>query len=143
MATTKSSSFTLKGIDPDMITNLNTVIPPRESRPPSQASSRGRNRGWSPAPSPDEDHMMSRVSRGRGRPVPAPRGNIRGKDLLVVDQHSLETTIALAPRTRPFHGVLPHQEAVAEAVDRNEEEDSHADRVAAVAEAAGGKKEVR
>ncbi|KGO37731.1 hypothetical protein PEX1_019350 [Penicillium expansum] len=73
-----SSSFTLKGIDPDMITNLNTVIPPRESRPPSQASSRGRNRGWSPAPSPEEDDMMSRVSRGRGRPVPAPRGNTRG-----------------------------------------------------------------
>lgn len=76
--TGKSSSFTLKGIDPDMITNLNTVVPPRESRPPSRASARGRNRGWSPAPSPEEDDMMSRVSRGRGRPVPAPRGNTRG-----------------------------------------------------------------
>ncbi|KAJ5700538.1 hypothetical protein N7536_003551 [Penicillium majusculum] len=76
--TGKSSSFTLKGIDPDMVTNLNTVVPPRESRPPSRASARGRNRGWSPAPSPEEDDMMSRVSRGRGRPVPAPRGNTRG-----------------------------------------------------------------
>lgn len=42
-------------------------------------------------------------------------------------------------RTRPFHGVLLHQEAVAEAVDHNEEEGSHADHVAA-AEAAGGEK---
>ncbi|KAJ5169713.1 uncharacterized protein N7500_002496 [Penicillium coprophilum] len=66
------------GIDPDMITNLNTVVPPRESRPPSRNQSRGRAREWSRPPSPDEDDMMSRVSRGRGRPVPAPRGNIRG-----------------------------------------------------------------
>ncbi|OQE43439.1 hypothetical protein PENCOP_c003G02415 [Penicillium coprophilum] len=72
------SSFTLKGIDPDMITNLNTVVPPRESRPPSRNQSRGRAREWSRPPSPDEDDMMSRVSRGRGRPVPAPRGNMRG-----------------------------------------------------------------
>ncbi|KAJ5203280.1 hypothetical protein N7449_005359 [Penicillium cf. viridicatum] len=136
--TAKSSSFTLKGIDPDMITNLNTVIPPRESRPPSRTSARGRNRGWSPAPSPEEDDMMSRVSRGRGRPVPAPRGNTRGKDLLVAEQLSPETTTAHAPRTRPFHEVL-HQEAAAEPVDHNEEEDSHVDPVE-VAEAAGGKK---
>ncbi|KGO64203.1 hypothetical protein PITC_086990 [Penicillium italicum] len=142
-ATTNTSSFTLKGIDPDMITNLNTAIPPRENRPPSHASSRGRKRGWSPASSAEEDDMMSRVSRGRGRPIPAPRGNTRGKDLLVVDQLSLETTIVRDPPTRPFHGVLPHQEVVVEAVDRNEEEDSHADRVAAAAEAAGGKKVVR
>ncbi|KOS40535.1 hypothetical protein ACN38_g8611 [Penicillium nordicum] len=76
--TLKSSSFTLKGIDPDMITNLNTVVPPRESRPPSRTSARGRKRGWSPPPSPEEDDIMSRVSRGRGRPIPAPRGNTRG-----------------------------------------------------------------
>ncbi|OQE08902.1 hypothetical protein PENVUL_c008G01464 [Penicillium vulpinum] len=73
-----TSSFTLKGIDPDMITNLNTVIPPREARPPSRTQSRGRAKEWSRPPSPEEDDMMSRVSRGRGRPVPAPRGNTRG-----------------------------------------------------------------
>lgn len=67
------------------------------------------------------------------------------EDLLAVDQHSPETTTARAPRTRPFHGVLLHQEAVAEAVDHNEEEDSHVDPAEAVeaAEAAGGKKGVR
>ncbi|KAJ5043487.1 hypothetical protein EN45_101750 [Penicillium chrysogenum] len=75
---TTSSSFTLKGIDPHMITNLNTVLPPRETRPPSGSRSRGRDREWSRPPSPDDDDMMSRVSRGRGRPVPAPRGNTRG-----------------------------------------------------------------
>ena len=64
--------------------------------------------------------------------------------LLVVALHSLETTIARAPRTRPFHGVLPHREAEVEAADHNEE-DSHVDHVvvvAAAAEAAGGKKGV-
>lgn len=64
--------------------------------------------------------------------------------LLVVAQHSLETTIARAPRTRLFHGVLLHREAAAETADHNEE-DSHADHVmvvVAAAEAAGGKKEV-
>ncbi|KAJ5840692.1 uncharacterized protein N7525_005880 [Penicillium rubens] len=66
------------GIDPHMITNLNTVLPPRETRPPSGSRSRGRDREWSRPPSPDDDDMMSRVSRGRGRPVPAPRGNTRG-----------------------------------------------------------------
>ncbi|CDM37024.1 hypothetical protein CBS147339_2301 [Penicillium roqueforti] len=73
-ATAASSSFTLKGIDPDMITNLNTVLPQRETGPPSR--SRGRDREWSRPPSPDDDDMMSRISRGgRGRPIPAPRGN--------------------------------------------------------------------
>ncbi|OQE96098.1 hypothetical protein PENNAL_c0001G09619 [Penicillium nalgiovense] len=75
---TTSSSFTLKGIDPDMITNLNTAVPPRQTRPPSGSRPRGRDREWSRPPSPDDDDMMSRVSRGRGRPVPAPRGNTRG-----------------------------------------------------------------
>ncbi|KAJ5504059.1 hypothetical protein N7463_006933 [Penicillium fimorum] len=147
----KTSSFTLKGIDPDMITNLNTVIPPRETRPPSRNQSRGRAKEWSRPPSPDDDDMMSRVSRGRGRPVPAPRGNTRGitselnvamhhpEGLPEVVQHSLETTIAHAPRILLFHEAL-HHEAVAEdeAVDHNEE-DSHVDHVAE-AEAAGGKK---
>ncbi|KAJ5823477.1 hypothetical protein N7447_005817 [Penicillium robsamsonii] len=128
------------GIDPDMITNLNTVIPPQETRPPSQSQSRKRVRDWK-SPSPDDDDMMSRVSRGRGRPVPAPRGNTRGKGLPEVVQRSLETTIAHAPQILLFHGVLHHEVvavAVAEAVD-HEEEDSHVDHAAAV-EAAGGKK---
>ncbi|KAJ5374733.1 hypothetical protein N7517_006739 [Penicillium concentricum] len=134
-----TSSFTLKGIDPDMITNLNTVIPARESRPPSRGQSRGRAREWSRPPSPDDDDMMSRVSRGRGRPSPAPRGNIR-EGLPEVVQPSLETTTASAHPIRPFRGALHHEAvAVAETVDHNEEEDSHEDHVA-VAEAAGGKK---
>jgi hypothetical protein len=66
------------------------------------------------------------------------------EDLLVADQLSPGTTTARAPRTRPFHEVL-HQEVAAEAVDHNEEEDSHVDpvEVAEVAEAAGGKKRVK
>ncbi|KAJ5206202.1 hypothetical protein N7491_003177 [Penicillium cf. griseofulvum] len=79
LRTSNTSSFTLKGIDPDMITNLNTVVPARETHPPSRSQSRGRAREWPRPPSPDDDDdMMSRVSRGRGRPVPAPRGNTRG-----------------------------------------------------------------
>ncbi|KAJ5476618.1 hypothetical protein N7475_002347 [Penicillium sp. IBT 31633x] len=95
-----SSSFTLKDIDPNMITNLNTVIPPSNSGPSSQSRFQGRDRSRPSSPgrgrpsgpsrgngrnnyrtrslSPDEDDMMSRVSRGRGRPVPQPRGNTRG-----------------------------------------------------------------
>ncbi|KAJ5779637.1 hypothetical protein N7457_007357 [Penicillium paradoxum] len=91
-----SSSFTLKNIDPDMITNLNTVAPPHgpagrgRDREWTRPSSPGRGRPGPPSrgnnrnnyrvrsPSPDEDDMMSRVSRGRGRPIPQPRGNIRG-----------------------------------------------------------------
>lgn len=61
------------------------------------------------------------------------------EDLLAVDQLSPITATARAPRTRPSHEVLLLQEAVAEAVDHNEEEDSHVDPVEA-AEAAGGEK---
>ncbi|CAG8131454.1 unnamed protein product [Penicillium olsonii] len=71
-----SSSFSLKNTDPDAITNLNSVGASRNA-PPGRPGARTR-RDWSP-PSSDDGDMMSRVSRGRGRPVPAPRGNSRGK----------------------------------------------------------------
>ncbi|KAJ5345015.1 hypothetical protein N7452_003019 [Penicillium brevicompactum] len=71
-----SSSFSLKDIDPDTITNLNTVGASRNA-PPGRPGTRVR-RDWSPPSSSDEGDMMSRVSRGRGRPTPAPRGNNRG-----------------------------------------------------------------
>jgi protein AIR1/2 len=77
--TLSSSSFTLKGIDQDMITNLNFVGASRNGPPSSRGrpGPRGR-RDWSPPSSPDDEDMMSRVSRGNGRPPPAPRGNARG-----------------------------------------------------------------
>lgn len=69
-----SSSFSLKGINPDTIANLNTVGASRNT--PHDRPGARKRREWS-SPSSGED-MMSRVSRGRGRPTPAPRGNPRG-----------------------------------------------------------------
>ncbi|CAG8037561.1 unnamed protein product [Penicillium salamii] len=70
-----SSSFSLSGIDPETITNTNSVGASRNA-PPGRPGARAR-RDWSP-PSSDDGDMIARVSRGRGRPVPAPRGNNRG-----------------------------------------------------------------
>ncbi|KAJ6051180.1 hypothetical protein N7460_001714 [Penicillium canescens] len=81
-----TSSFTLEGLDPEMITNLNTADGPRRTGRPGPAprshgnASRLGSRGaeWSRSSSPDESDMMSRVSRGRGRPAPVHRSNNRG-----------------------------------------------------------------
>ncbi|KAJ5295949.1 hypothetical protein PENANT_c001G05577 [Penicillium antarcticum] len=79
-----TSSFTTKGLDPEMITNLNTADGPRRTGrpappPPRSRGNAGRpgSRGaeWSRSSSDDENDMMSRVSRGRGRPAPVHRGN--------------------------------------------------------------------
>ncbi|KAJ5769978.1 uncharacterized protein N7511_002029 [Penicillium nucicola] len=81
-----TSSFTTKGLDPDMITNLNTADGPRrtgrQGPPPPPPRSHGnagkpgsRGAEWSRSSSSDENDIMSRVSRGRGRPAPVHRGN--------------------------------------------------------------------
>ncbi|KAJ5522260.1 hypothetical protein N7527_006375 [Penicillium freii] len=164
--TGKSSSFTLKGIDPDMIRNLNTVTPSPESHTvaahqaelqPAEETGDGlhlhpqKKMTLCPAYPEGEDALSLRRAETLAAVLSSQAESEEDvvvmvlvhhpEDLLAVDQLSPETTTARAPRTRPFREVL-HQEAVAEAVEHNEEEDSHVDPVAA-AEAAGGKKGVR
>ncbi|KAJ5814813.1 hypothetical protein N7474_006590 [Penicillium riverlandense] len=75
-----TSSFTLAGIDPNSITNLNSHPVPRSGpvgRVPRGMGPRGRGGGGRPrSPSPDSDDDMFRSDR---RPPPAgPRGRGRG-----------------------------------------------------------------
>ncbi|KAI9039929.1 zinc knuckle domain protein [Aspergillus affinis] len=74
-----SSSWTLKAVDPNMVTNTNSVVSGRGKGPSSRGSQRGglkiRGRADQRSPSPDSDDMMSRPRQPIGRG--APRGNIR------------------------------------------------------------------
>ncbi|KAK1142572.1 hypothetical protein N8T08_007547 [Aspergillus melleus] len=74
-----SSSWTLKGVDPNLVTNTNSVVSGRAKGPSSRGSQRGglkiRGRADQRSPSPDSDDMMSRPRQPIGRG--APRGSIR------------------------------------------------------------------
>lgn len=83
----KSSSWTLKGIDPNMVTNINSVIPSKR-RPgaPPAAATRGqrdlkiRGRAELRSPSAESDDMMHPDRRPQLPPVgrkPNNRGSIR------------------------------------------------------------------
>ncbi|OJJ82919.1 zinc knuckle domain protein [Aspergillus glaucus CBS 516.65] len=75
-----SSSWTLKGIDPNMVTNINSVIPGR-SRPGPVARGRGgmKIRGRAErSPTPDSDEDDGIFTRPNQRPPPPGRGGGRG-----------------------------------------------------------------
>ena len=74
-----TTSFTLAGIDPANITNLNEGagrLPPPPPRPGAAKGPRNKGRrGRDPTPSSDSEDMMSRGGR---RPLPQTRGKPRG-----------------------------------------------------------------
>ncbi|KAL4803607.1 hypothetical protein BDV18DRAFT_36687 [Aspergillus unguis] len=81
-----SSSFTVREIDPSLITNINSVVGPRRGGGPAQLGKqrgmkiRGRADYGARSPSPDSDDMMSRGGPGRrggfGNNRNGNRGNI-------------------------------------------------------------------
>ena len=75
----QTTSFTLAGIDPANITNLNEGagrLPPPPPRPGAAKGPRNKGRrGRDPTPSSDSEDMMSRGGR---RPLPQTRGKPRG-----------------------------------------------------------------
>lgn len=76
-----SSSWTLRGIDPQMVTNTNNVMPSRRGAGPVTRSQRGmkiRGRADHRSPTPDSDEdMLSRPDRRPSVGRPSGRGNIR------------------------------------------------------------------
>ncbi|KAJ9387548.1 hypothetical protein DTO063F5_3112 [Paecilomyces variotii] len=73
----RSSSWTLKGYDPSMITNINAVVPSQKGGAAlngRQGGMRIRGRADARSPTPDSDDMLSRpalrnpVGRNQGRP---------------------------------------------------------------------------
>ncbi|KAL2861450.1 hypothetical protein BJX68DRAFT_5219 [Aspergillus pseudodeflectus] len=79
---TSSTTFTLRGIDPEIITNINSVVGPQRGGGPSIPS--GRQQGLkirgradqARSPSPESDDMMSRV--GKKGPIGGNRNANRG-----------------------------------------------------------------
>ncbi|EAW10752.1 zinc knuckle domain protein [Aspergillus clavatus NRRL 1] len=74
-----SSSFTLRSIDPNMVTNINSVVGARKGPPAPMRGQTGlqiRGRADRRSPSSDSEDMMSRTDRARP-PINRNRGNIR------------------------------------------------------------------
>ncbi|PLB50304.1 hypothetical protein P170DRAFT_405252 [Aspergillus steynii IBT 23096] len=82
LANQPPSSWTLKGIDPDMVTNTNSVVSGRPRGPASRGGQRGglkiRGRADQRSLSPDSDDMMSRPRQPIGRNAPRPNIRIGG-----------------------------------------------------------------
>ncbi|KAA8649858.1 hypothetical protein EYZ11_011055 [Aspergillus tanneri] len=92
-----SSSWTLRGIDPSMVTNINSVIGSRRGGAPSRGGQRGmriKGRANQRSPSPDSDDMMSRPRQLLGRNTQRPNIRIGGG---IGKNHSLAPADTRAP----------------------------------------------
>ncbi|KAH1440382.1 hypothetical protein KXW28_004591 [Aspergillus fumigatus] len=113
-----SSSFTLRGIDPHMVTNINSVISGRQGGPAPRRGQSGmqiRGRADRPSASSDSEDMMPRAGRqtgGRNVNANANRPNIRigsgigrGKNLAPAGPRASDRETRQTYRDRQDYGV--------------------------------------
>ncbi|EAL89465.1 zinc knuckle domain protein [Aspergillus fumigatus Af293] len=113
-----SSSFTLRGIDPHMVTNINSVISGRQGGPAPRRGQSGmqiRGRADRPSASSDSEDMMPRAGRqtgGRNVNANASRPNIRigsgigrGKNLAPAGPRASDRETRQTYRDRQDYGV--------------------------------------